>query len=205
MQLDELYALLRAIKAGELSEAEAIERLERSPHWVWTAIDPQSKLLLTIDVGPRTLAMAQCVVHQVVQVLASGCVPLFLTDGFREYTMALLAHFGYWLQPSRHQPRGPRPKRRWMPLPQLLYAQVGKTVRRRRLVKVQHRVVFGTLAAVEHVLLACGRKINTAFVERLNLTIRQHVPAVGRRVNTLCQAQDGLRQQLALEGVQLSV
>jgi IS1 family transposase len=198
VQLDELYALLRAIKAGELSEAEAIERLERSPHWVWTAIDPQSKLLLTIDVGPRTLAMAQCVVHQVVQVLASGCVPLFLTDGFREYTMALRAHFGYWLQPSRHQPRGPRPKRRWMPLPQLLYAQVVKTVRRRRLVKVRHRVVFGTLAAVEHVLLACGRKINTAFVERLNLTIRQHVPAVGRRVNTLCQAQDGLRQQLAL-------
>ena len=28
-----------------------------------------SKLLLTIDVGERTLAMAQCVVHQVTQVL----------------------------------------------------------------------------------------------------------------------------------------
>jgi hypothetical protein len=198
VQLDELYALLRDIKAGEFSEAEAIERLERSPHWVWTTIDPQSKLLLTIDVGPRTLAMAPCVVHQVVQVLASGCVPLFLTDGFREYTMALLAHFGHWLQPPRHQPRGPRPKRRWMPLPQLRYAQVVKTMRRRRLVKVRHRVVFGTLAAVEYVLLACGRKINTVFVERLNPTIRQHVPAGGRRVNTLCQAQDGLRQQLAL-------
>jgi IS1 family transposase len=198
LQLDELYALLRDIKAGAISEEEAIEHLERSPHWVWTAIDPQSKLLLTIDVGPRTLAMAQAVVHQVVQVLAPGCVPLFLTDGFREYTLALLAHFGSWLQPPRRQPQGPRPKRRWMPLPQLLYAQVVKTMRRRRLVKVRHRVVFGTLDAVEHVLVACGRKINTAFVERLNLTIRQHVPAVGRRVSTLCQAQDGLRQQLVL-------
>ncbi len=125
-------------------------------------------------------------------------MPLFLTDGFREYTMALLAHCGYWLQPPRRQPQGPRPKRRWMPLPQLLYAQVVKTRRRRRLVKVRHRVVCGTLDAVEHVLLACGRKINPAFVERLNLTMRQHVPAVGRRVHTLCQAQDGLRQQLAL-------
>jgi len=28
--------------------------------------------------------MAQCVVHQVVQVLAPGCVPLFLTDGRRK-------------------------------------------------------------------------------------------------------------------------
>ena len=46
------------------------------------AIDPLTKLLLSIDVGDRTLAMAQCVVHQVVQVFAPDCVPLFLTDGF---------------------------------------------------------------------------------------------------------------------------
>ena len=39
---------------------------------------------------------------------------------------------------------------------------------------------------------------NTAFIERLNLTIRQHVAAVGRRVTTLCKGEDGLRQQLAL-------
>jgi hypothetical protein len=37
---------------------------------------------------------------------------------------------------------------------------------------------------VQQVLAACGRKINTAFVERLNLDIRQRVAAVGRRVNT---------------------
>ena len=40
--------------------------------------------------------------------------------------------------------------------------------------------------------------MNTAFVERLNLDIRQRVAAVGRRVNTLCQGEDGLRQQLAV-------
>jgi hypothetical protein len=33
---------------------------------------------------------------------------------------------------------------------------------------------------------------------RLNLTIRQHVAAVGRRVTTLCKHEGGLRQQLAL-------
>src|SRR6266853_2014821 len=99
VQLDELYALLRAVKDGEVSEAEALKRLSRSPHWVWVAMDPVTKLLLTIDVGDRTLAMAQSVVHQVVQVLASGCVPLFLTDGFKEYATALLTHFGQWVQP----------------------------------------------------------------------------------------------------------
>jgi hypothetical protein len=94
VQLDELYALLRAVKVGEVSDTEAIHYLSRSPHWVWAAIDPVTKLLLTIDVGDRTLAMAQGVVHQVVQVLAPGCVPLFLTDGFKEYTTALLTHYG---------------------------------------------------------------------------------------------------------------
>jgi hypothetical protein len=85
-----------------------------------------------------------------------------------------------------------------MPLPGLLYAQVVKTVRRRRLVRVRHRVVFGTREAVQQVLAACGWQINTAFVERINLTIRQHVAAVGRRVSTLCKGEQGLLQQLAL-------
>ena len=90
VQLDELFALLSAVKTGEVSEVEAITHLSRSPHWVWAAIDPVTKLLLTIEVGDRTLAMAQRVVHQVVQVLAPGCVPLFLTDGLKEYATALL-------------------------------------------------------------------------------------------------------------------
>ena len=121
-----------------------------------------------------------------------------LTDGFKEYRTALLAHFGHWVQPARRQAHGPTPQPRWMPLPQLLYAQVVKTMRRRRLVRVRHRVVFGTLEAIQQVLAACGWQINTAFVERVNLTIRQHVAAVGRRVSTLCKGEDGLRPQLAL-------
>src|SRR6266516_6658674 len=69
LQLDEVYAVLRARKAGAISDEEAIKRLERSPSWVWTAMDPQSKLLVVVDVGCRTLAMAQRVVHQVIGVL----------------------------------------------------------------------------------------------------------------------------------------
>jgi IS1 family transposase len=179
VQLDELFALLSAVKDGTVSEAEAIERLERSPQWVWAAVDPESKLLLAIDVGERTLALAQRFVHQVAQILAPDCAPLFLTDGFHEYMTALLTHYGQWVQLPRRQATGPAPKPRWMPLPQLLYAQVVKTVRRRRLVDVKHRVVFGTLEAVNHVLAPRGWHINTAFVERINLTIRQHVAAVG--------------------------
>jgi IS1 family transposase len=190
VQLDELFALLSAVQDGAVSEADAIERLERSPQWVWVAVDPESKRLLALDVGNRTLAMAQRLVHHVTQVLAPDCAPLFLTDGFREYWTALLTHYGHWVQPLRRQDKGPVPKPRWMPRPGRLYAQVVKTV--------QPRVMLGSLEAVNHLLAPLGWHINTAFVERLNLTLRQHVAAVGRRVSTLCQGEDGLRQQWAV-------
>jgi transposase-like protein/IS1 family transposase len=198
LQLDELYAVLRDLNAGLISEDEAIERLERSPYWVWTAMDPKSKLLLVVDVGTRTLAMAGRVLHHLVEVLAPDCVPLFLTDGFNEYRTAILAHFGHWIQPERRRDKGPMPNPRWMPLPELLYARVVKSNRRRRIVGVTHRVVCGTQLAIEQVLAACGWTINTAFVERLNLDLRQCVAAIGRRVNTVCQGEEGLLDRLVL-------
>ena len=115
VQLDEVFALLSAVRNGEVRAAGAIERLERSPQWVWVAMDPESKLLLAIDAGDRTLAMAQRVIHHVVQVLAPDCAPLFLTDGFKEYLTALLTHYGQWVQPSRRLATGSMPKPRWVP------------------------------------------------------------------------------------------
>jgi hypothetical protein len=95
IQLDELYTVLSAVRGGDISAAEAMERLSRSPHWVWTAIDPETKLLLSVQVGTRTLAMAQVVLHQITQLLAPGCVPLFLSDGYPHYLTAIATHFGH--------------------------------------------------------------------------------------------------------------
>jgi IS1 family transposase len=198
VQLDELFAVLSAVKAGEVSEGKALKRWSYSPHWVWVALDPVTKLLLAIEVGERTLALAQRLVHQVVQVLAPDCVPLFLTDGFKQYLTAVLTHYGHWVPQPRRWATGPMPMPRWMPLPQLHYAQVVKKTRRRRLVAVSSRVVFGTLTGVKQVLAPMGWQINTAFIERINLSIRQHVAAVGRRVLTVCKGEAGLRQQLAV-------
>ncbi len=78
---------------------------------------PESALLLMLDVGEHTLAMAQEVVHQVAQVFAPDCTPLFLTDGFKEYVTALLAHYGRWVQPLHRQTQGPATQPRWLPLP----------------------------------------------------------------------------------------
>ena len=198
VQLDELYATLSAVRDGELSEADAIERLSTSPLWVWTAIEPESKLMVGLQVGDRGLAMAQAVLHQITQLLAPGCIPLFLSDGNPNYLPAIVSHFGHWVQPSRRHAKGSAPKRRWMPLPGLLYAQVVKRTRRRRIVEVIHRVVIGAQAQVDAILAPCGWQINTAIVERLNLCLRQRVAAIRRRSSTSCKSETGLTQPLIL-------
>ena len=141
VQLDELYATLNAVRDGELSESDAIDRLSTSPLWVWTAVDPESKLMVGLQVGDRGQAMAQAILHQITQLLAPGCIPLFLSDGNPSYLPAIVGHFGHWVQPPRRHNRGRWPKPRWMPLPGLLYGQVVKRTRRRRIVEVIHRVV----------------------------------------------------------------
>jgi transposase-like protein len=198
VQLDELYAVLSAVRDGEMSEDEAIDHLSTSPRWVWTAIDPESKLMLSARVGERSQAMAQAVLHQIAQLLAPGCAPLFLSDGNPSYLPAIVRHFGHWVQPPRRHAKGSAPKPRWMPLPELLYAQVVKKTRRRRVVEVSHRVLLGTQAAVDRVLAPFGWKINTAFVERLNLSLRQRVAPIRRRSATSCKGEEGLSHPLIL-------
>ena len=198
VQLDELFALISEHRTGELDEQGLLKRLNRRPRWIWAAIDPVSKLLIAVTPGERCLAMAQTIIHQIRSRLAADCLPVFLSDGLKDYATALLTHYGQWVQfPKRHA-RGAVPKPRWCVLPQLHYAQVVKQCRRRRLVRVIQRVVFGSYTEIAQRLHQHGWQINTAFIERLNLSLRQHVAAIGRRVITLAKTDHGLRCQLQL-------
>ena len=185
-------------KTGEVTEAEAIKRLSRSPHWVWVAMDPVCKLILTVDVGDRTLAMAQRLVIRSRRCWRRTVPRCFSPMDFGSTSPRSSRTTASGCNPSAARTTGPQPKPRWMPQPRLLYAQVVKSYRRRRIVGVKHRVIFGAAETIESILAKRGWKINTSFVERLNLDFRQHVAAIGRRVNTLCKHEAGLRQQLAL-------
>jgi hypothetical protein len=125
VQLDEIFAALgHLLEAGVgLGEAQA------GSSWLWTAMDPVSKLLLVMVVGDHSLAVAQMVVYQVKRRLAAHCLPVFLTDGLAHYKLALLTHFGRWALAGEGAV-----KPRWFPVAGLVYAQVIKTVRRGRLV-----------------------------------------------------------------------
>lgn len=194
VQVDELWALL-----GQREIDESDQTTQRGKRWIWTGMDPVSKLWLAYVVGDRSQDYAQLLIHAIVRLLTPGCVPLFISDQWSAYGAALLTHFGHWVQLPRRGTRGPLPKPRWLPLPQLQYAQVVKQRLKGRVVAVSHRVIYGSLETVETLLLqSVGRVINTAFMERLNLSIRQHVSALGRKVATLAKGEVALDDLLAL-------
>ncbi len=93
-----------------------------------------------------------------------------------QYQDAILKSFGQWVQPERKSQRGPLPRPRRVPPPDLLYGKVVKHRRKGWVVKVTTRVVFGTLEALVAYLEGSpvSRSVNTAFVERQNNTMRQH-------------------------------
>jgi hypothetical protein len=65
----------------------------------------------------------------------------------------------------------------------LIYGQVKKSYRRRKLVRVTHVMRPGTEAAFKAVLqgLSPSGRVSTAFIERVNLTLRHGVAALARR------------------------
>jgi len=76
-----------------------------------------------------------------------------------------------------------RKVRQWQVDPSLIYGQVKKSYRRRKLVRVLHVMRLGTEDALKVALLGLGLsgRLNTAFIERVNLTVRHGVAALARR------------------------
>ncbi len=179
LQLDELRTRLRS----------ATQVL-----WLWLAIDPCTKILPVLHLGPRTQHMAHLLIHSLRQRLASGCLPLFTSDGLNLYFYALTAHFGQWLQVGR---RG-REIRRWQVASGLIYSQVKKCYRRRKLVRVTPVMRLGTQEELTITLqrLGLSGRLNTAFIERVNLTVRHGVAALARRTWATTQQSPHLQAHL---------
>jgi len=164
LQLDELRTRLR-------SSTQVL--------WLWLAIDPLTKIIPVLHLGPRTQHAAHRFIHSLRSPLVPGCLPLFTSDGLNLYFYALTAHFGQWLEVGR---RG-RKVREWQVAAELIYGQVKKSYRRRKLARVTHVMRLGTRADLTLALQGMGfsGRLNTAFIERVNLTVRHGVAALARR------------------------
>jgi IS1 family transposase len=71
----------------------------------------------------------------------------------------------------------------WLGAKGLIYGQVKKSYRRRRLIRVSQVMRLGTKNALTVALQGLGfsGRLNTAFIERVNLTVRHEVAALARR------------------------
>ena len=116
------------------------------------------------------------------------------SDGLNLYFYALTAHFGQWLQVGR---RG-RKVKQWQVAPGLIYGQVKKSYQRRRLVGVSHVMRLGAPTDLKVVLQGLGfsGRLNTAFIERVNLTVRHGVSALARRTWATAQQSPHLLAHL---------
>lgn len=170
---------LRHLQFAHVQLDELRTHLRQRAHvlWLWLALDPLTKLIPVLHLSSRTQDAASGVVHELQERLAPGCLPVFTSDGLNLYFYALTAHFGQWVKGVEHR------SRQWQALPGLLYGQVKKSYRRRKVVRVTRVMQCGTPENLRAALIRLGLsgRLNTAFVERVNLTLRQGVAALARR------------------------
>jgi transposase-like protein len=170
VQLDEAHSKLRP----------------KQVEWVHTALAMGSWFLLWVDFGPRTQDTAAVLIAQVIA--RTQALPLFLTDGWKAYTAALLQVVGVVYRPRRRGKVGRKPKPRLVAPKNLFYAQVVKVRDKAgHVVEVSRRVVFGgpRRFGKQLRLRQLGETIQTAFMERWYGTLRGLVAPLRRRTRCL--------------------
>jgi IS1 family transposase len=132
--------------------------------WDHVALDPEHRLVLSVVVGKRTEENARQLVYEFRERTDGRFVNLMTSDEYPAYAAAIAELYA---EPERPDGSGGR-------LPEwLVYATVHKTRQNNRVVKVDARLVWGTLASLAAALVwAVLGLVNTVFVERSNGTDR---------------------------------
>jgi IS1 family transposase len=173
------------VQGVQLDEAHTKLR-PKQVAWVHTALAMGSWFLLWVDFGPRTQDTAAALIAQVIA--RTRALPLFLTDGWKAYTAALLQVVGVVYRRRRRGKVGRKPKPRLVAPQALFYAQVVKVRNTAgQVVEVSRRVVFGgpRRFGKQLRLRQLGTTIQTAFMERWYGTLRGLVAPLRRRTRCL--------------------
>ncbi len=190
VQLDEMWTFVTRKHAKEAElDGESPATSTDGQQWIWVSYAPEWRLMLAPGVGPRTARSALTLIELTAALIVG--VPCFFSDGFSSYGAALLATY--------HQVktfvRTGKPGRPRVPLlephPDLVYGQVIKQKVKGRLQALKYRVVYG----VER-FVAQRWAISTSLLERLNLTLRQHLAPLGRKSLSFCKERDQLRRRV---------
>lgn len=138
------------------------------------ALDPESRLVVSVVVGKRTTEATQALVRDFRRRTANRVMRLMTSDEYPVYAEAIRDAYGTRVTPPRTGRRG-RPRNPYTTVPpEVTYATVHKERENNRVVRVSTRVVLGTPEAVTRALAlsSVSRRVNTCFVERHNGTDR---------------------------------
>jgi IS1 family transposase len=140
---------------------------KKQPVWIFTSIDVWSRLWPSTVVGRRSYRNTRALLRDVRNRSRIGNSPLIVTDGFEFYTRVVGGVFGRTC----------------------LHGQVIKTRRNDRVIRVERELVRGTPWKLEQAFSDSedSSTLNTSFIERLNLTIRQGSAYLCRR--SLCHSR----------------
>ncbi len=144
--------------------------------------------MLSHVIGERSQKIADNLVVNTAKHL--GSMPLFVTDGLKFYSSALLKQYGqlevFPRTGKRGRPRSPR----LIASDLLKYAQVIKERAGRTLKNVTKRIIYGNDID--------PKMISTSYVERLNLTCRQDNNRISRKTIGFSKRTRGLYEQMIL-------
>jgi len=197
-QLDELWGFVHT-KEDNLEPIEKI-LTEYGDAWVWTCFAPVQKLIPAFVVGKRTQENANLLIATLASV-TDGTIPFFTSDDLPHYKEALLQTYGVPETVERRPGQRGRPRKpRLLPPAELKYAVVVKKRERGHVVSVETEIIFGDEATILALLAdsPVSHTINTSYVERQNLTIRQGSRRLTREVNAFSKERDWLEKQLWL-------
>lgn len=158
--------------------------------WDYIALDPEHRLIVSALVGRHSAEHVGLLVENFHRRTQGRLMNLMTSDENPAYAEAILATYGQEVQPRRKGKRGRRPAPRKKPPRGLKYATVHKTREKNRVVRVEQRVIYGTVTAVLAALALSlvSTTVNTVFVERENGTDRNRNARKVRK--TYCFSKD---------------
>jgi transposase-like protein len=186
------------VDLGQVQADELYTKTQAGPIWIATAMTVFSRLH---PEGTRWGAIGwqrdEALVRPVIEHSRAAAQPgqpiLFAVDGFKAYVRCILTVF----RDPLYTGKVGRP--RLLVWQDLHIVQVIKQRVGRRLVSITRRLAYGALRAAEEVMqrtqveLGC---INTAYIERLNATLRTWQPGLARRTRTPSGAREHLEAAL---------
>jgi IS1 family transposase len=170
--LDERWSFVQ--KKEKLCDPDNPQDRLCGDNWDHTAVDPESRLVLSLVPGKRTAENCEKLLEDVKARTGARTDLLLTTDEHPPYKTAIESVYGQEVpQPKRPGPgRPPKPKRSTPA--DLCYGTVTKTRKKGVVVEVVRTLIFGTTALLDFYLSRSrvSSQLNTSFVERNNGTER---------------------------------